>query len=242
MTSSVYDEKFYDITVGGSLRSARIVVPLVSNLKTIRSVVDFGCGHGTWLKAFQELGVADLRGIDGEYVDRRKILIDPGQFLAADLTGPIHLGRNYDLAMCLEVGEHLPKSSSIHLVDSLASASGLVLFSAAIPGQGGIHHINEQWPDYWRSLFLERGYDRVDCIRPQIFGNGQVDWFYRQNLFLFASKAVLEEITENNDIIDTNNELEIVHKSIVDNYKSCSNLFRETIAAGFRSVRRRLSS
>jgi SAM-dependent methyltransferase len=240
--TTVYDEKFYDLTVEGSLRSARIVVPLVFNLNPIRSVVDFGCGHGTWLKAFQELGIVDIQGIDGDYVDRRRILIDPGKFLAADLTRPIRLDRNYDLAMSLEVGEHLPRSSSVHLVDSLVSASRFILFSAAIPNQGGYSHINEQWPEFWRSLFLERGYRRLDCIRSIIFTNKNIEIFYRQNLYIFAAEPVFDEIVRGHPGLDVDQELEIVHKGILNNYKSCASLFREAVKAGMKSVRHRFSS
>src|SRR5262249_32708194 len=68
----------------------------------------------------------------------------------------------------------------------------LVLFSAAIPFQGGIGHINEQWPDYWVRYFAEREYRPIDCIRRHIWNNPKVEWWFAQNTFLFARQDQLE--------------------------------------------------
>src|SRR5204862_3532668 len=144
-----------------SLRSARAVVPLVMELVRPASVLDVGCGLGTWLAAFAEAGVADFLGMDGDYVDRAKLKIPAERFRAADLTNPPSPGRTFDLAVCLEVAEHLPEKASPRLVELLATAAPVVLFSAALPGQGGTRHINEQWPAFWQRLFAARGFVRL---------------------------------------------------------------------------------
>src|SRR5579862_7490141 len=106
-----YTEAFYDYQAEGSLRSARIVAPLLLRWISASRVFDVGCGLGTWLKAFQENGVQTIRGVDGSYIDKTKLLIDPGSFLEADLFGPFTLDGSYDLAISLEVGEHLPRAA-----------------------------------------------------------------------------------------------------------------------------------
>jgi SAM-dependent methyltransferase len=156
------------------------------------SVVDLGCGLGTWLSVFAELGVEDVLGIDGEYVDRSALAIPADRFLARDLTRPLELPRTFDLAVSLEVAEHLPPDAAQTLVDSLTRHAPAVLFSAAIPGQDGVDHVNTQWPSYWRGLFLPRGYRAVDCIRPRIWDDEDVEFWYRQNLLLFVRSDVLE--------------------------------------------------
>ena len=143
--------------------------------------------------------------------------------------------------MSLEVGEHLPKSSAAHLVDSLAAASPLVLFSAAIPGQGGTFHVNEQWPEFWQALFAARGYRRLDFLRPMILANAAVEWWYKQNLYVFASEPALAGLLRDHPDIDYSSELDIVNKYVMMRFKSFRGLVRESIGAGFHSVRRRLA-
>src|ERR671925_1539421 len=139
-----YSPGFYEQQQEGSLRSARRVLPHLVQLVSPRSVVDVGCGVGTWLKAAMELGVEDILGLDGDYVDRAMLQIPSAQFTPVDLTRPFRLPRTFDAALSLEVAEHLPESSAVDFVESLASLSNVILFSAAIPGQMGEHHVNEQ--------------------------------------------------------------------------------------------------
>jgi hypothetical protein len=69
----------------------------------VRSVIDVGCGLGGWLRAFRENGVPLVRGVDGNYVDPLKLYIVPDCLAAVDLTKPLDLRDQYDLAVCLEV-------------------------------------------------------------------------------------------------------------------------------------------
>lgn len=186
-TSTPYDETFFDRLVHGAHVSAQVVVPVVLDLLPARSAVDFGCGQGAWLKACLENGIETVLGLDGDYVNRDKLLVDREQFRAVDLSRPVRLDRRFDLALCLEVAEHLPAHSAPVLVESLVAAAPVVLFSAALPGQGGVHHINEQWPAYWKGLFARHGMRKYDVIRPLIWHDRSIDLWYRQNLYLFTS-------------------------------------------------------
>ena len=186
-----YDPAYYELVVQDSLSAAQQVVPAVLSLVNPRSVVDVGCGVGTWLSVFRERGVADVLGIDGSYVQPRMLLIPEECFLARDLTKLTGLGRRFDLAISVEVAEHLPAKHAGSFIDQLIGLSDIVLFSAAIPGQGGFHHINEQWQDHWRRLFAARGYAAVDCIRHQFWQNPEVTWYYSQNMFLYVKRQLL---------------------------------------------------
>jgi SAM-dependent methyltransferase len=190
---TAYDAAFYAEQADGSLRSARVVVPLVMELVRPASVLDVGCGLGTWLAAFAEAGVADFLGTDGDYVDRAKLKIPADRFRPTDLTNPPPPGRTFDLAVCLEVAEHLPEKLAPKLVEYLTGAAPVVLFSAAIPGQGGTHHVNEQWPAFWQRLFAQRGFVRLDPIRPKVWRDNRVVWWYQQNVFLFVRESLLAE-------------------------------------------------
>jgi SAM-dependent methyltransferase len=186
-----YDREFFDWHADRSLRSAQAIVPLVIDLTSPESVVDFGCGVGTWLQAFVECGVDDYLGLDGDYVDMSQLRIPADRFRPMDLTCPIALGRRFDLAVCLEVAEHLPATVAPALVQALTEAAPVVLFSAALPGQVGTNHINGQWSWYWEELFARHGFVRLDPVRPQVWRNPDVAWWYQQNTYLYADRTTL---------------------------------------------------
>jgi len=189
--TTVYDNAFFLSHQASARSSAEATVALLEELVPLRSVLDLGCGLGTWLAALRSRGIVDLHGVDGDYVRRDLLEIPRECFAAGDLTRPLALGRRFDLAMSLEVAEHLPADAGPVLVDSLTRHASLVLFSAAVPGQGGKNHVNCRWPDYWATLFAERGYDVIDCLRPRLWGRTDVDWWYQQNMLLFAERTHL---------------------------------------------------
>jgi len=172
------------------MASARAVVPLVLDLISPKSVVDIGCGVGTWLSVFHEHGIA-ITGIDGEWIQPEQLHIPSEHFISKDLTKLEGLVLHEDLATCLEVGEHLPYYAAAGLVAELTAIAPVVLFGAAIPLQGGTHHINEQWPAYWAAHFKTHGYVPVDCIRRHIWLDERVDYWYAQNTFIYVREDML---------------------------------------------------
>jgi Methyltransferase domain len=212
---NVYDDAFFAVQIEQSLRSARVIAPVVHRLFSPRSVVDAGCGLGAWLRAFSEVGIEQICGIDGDYVNPQNLLIPPAKFIAQDLSRSFEIPGRYDLAMSLEVAEHLSSKAGARLVHTLTQAAPLVMFSAAVPGQSGSHHINEQWPGYWRSLFADEGFRLFDPIRPLIRDDSSVRWWYRQNLLLFASREGVSAHPQLGPEIAVGEEMEWVHISIV---------------------------
>src|SRR6267142_2976236 len=152
MLAEYYTKQFYEEHRDGAKRSAEVIAPLVLELLHPRSIVDIGCGDGNWLAVFCKLGVQDVLGIDGDYVERNLLQIPQNSFRSIDLSQPFNLGRTFDLAISLEGAEHLPAACAESFVKSLTRLAPFVLFSAAIPSQGGENHLNEQWPDVWASL------------------------------------------------------------------------------------------
>lgn len=194
MTS--YPPTFYQQLHSGVRQSAEVVVPVVMELLGPRSVVDVGCGLGTWLSAFADHGVKEILGLDGAYVDRESLEIPADCFLPFDLAKPLRLDRRFDLVVSLEVAEHLAPECAETFVDSLTRLAPMILFSAAIPFQEGQHHVNEQWPEYWSRQFQRRGFATFDCFRSRIWGDDRVQWWYRQNLLLFVDEAAIGDDKE----------------------------------------------
>lgn len=186
-----YDEDFYAGAIEDARRAVAEIVPLVMERVEPRSVVDLGCALGVWLAEFARNGVADYLGVDGEWVDTRLLEIPVDRFEAARLDRPFRLDRRFDLAVSIEVAEHLPEHAAKSFVESLVRLAPCVLFAAAIPHQGGTQHVNEQWPDYWAALFARHGYEVVDAIRPLIWSNPNVALFHAQNLLIFARPELI---------------------------------------------------
>jgi SAM-dependent methyltransferase len=186
-----YSRDFYLGQQAGSYTSASVIVPIVKEIFAPRSVCDVGCGVGTWLRAWKDNGVDDICGLDGEYVDRSQLMIDVGNFRCHDLRKPLPSDLKYDLSMSLEVAEHLPPDRSDSFIAELTALAPVALFSAAIPQQGGIDHINEQWQSYWAGLFKKRGFSPLDVIRPAVWENDAVERWYRQNTIIYCRNDVI---------------------------------------------------
>jgi len=169
--------------------AAREVVPLIMTLVKPASVLDVGCGIGTWLKIFEENGVKDFLGVDGSYVKKNLLKIDGSKFIAHDLSTPLNLHRKFDLAISLEVAEHLSESYADTFVESLTRHADVIVFSAAIPDQGGQNHLNEQWLSYWKTKFDRFNFHLYDAIRPKVWNNSNVDVWYRQNMVVFCKEG-----------------------------------------------------
>jgi SAM-dependent methyltransferase len=187
-----YNRAFYRRHVADSAQSADVIVPIVLEAVRPRQVVDVGCGVGAWLAAFRDRGVDRILGLDGDHVPRDRLMISADDFRSFDLAKPVGLDQRFDLAISLEVAEHLPEASAADFVASLTRLSDIVLFSAAIPGQGGDGHVNEQWQSYWAALFATHGYRPIDCIRPRVWRDPRVQWWYMQNILLYVSADALE--------------------------------------------------
>ena len=167
--------------------SARVVLPIVCAICSPRSAIDVGCLFAAWGAECRRLGVVDVVGVDGHHVDRRDLLIPFDRFVAHDLRAPLRLERTFDVALSLEVAHYLPEERAAGFVADLCALAPLVLFSSAIPHQGGGAHVNEQWPAYWAAHFRELGYAPVDCVRDEVWDDPRVASWYAQNTLLFVA-------------------------------------------------------
>lgn len=196
-----------------SRMSAEEILPAVLDLIQPKSVIDIGCGIGAWLSVFMDKGVDDAIGVDGDWVPREYLCVPEKNFLPRELTKPLNLGRDFDLVVSLEVAEHIPEQASDTFIGTLVEHGQVILFSAAIPGQGGPGHVNEQWPDYWATKFAKHGYEVIDCIRSKVWSNEKVCWWFAQNTMLYVKREMIESNDKLQELRRLTNDaqLSIVH-------------------------------
>lgn len=189
-----YDANFYDSSATDLGRtSAAAVAAEVKKYLDPKSFIDLGCGNGAWTKAFSELGIEDYLGVDGPWVEPQWLDIPVEHFQQDDLAVGSKIERTYDLAISVEVAEHLPEASADGFVGTITRAAPVVVFSAAIPFQGGTGHVNEQWPSYWKKKFAAHGYVAVDALRRPLWDREDVAFYYRQNITFYAQEDRLAE-------------------------------------------------
>jgi SAM-dependent methyltransferase len=188
--ATTYDDDFYRRNAEGRASSAALVLRVVYGFLQPSSILDVGCGRGAWLQAAGRLGTATRHGIDGPWVKASDLLDPDICFTPVDFERPLPpLGRKFDLAVSVEVAEHVSEKNADGFVDALCTASDVVLFGAAIRHQGGEHHVNEQRQSYWVDRFGARGFDCYDVLRPALWNEEAVKWWYRQNTFLFVRRG-----------------------------------------------------
>ncbi len=193
-----------------SYNAAKIIIPIVIDLVgKPNSVLDLGGGVGCWVKVFKEKGIKEIICVDSPKINKENLIILENEFVGCNLKNDFpKINKKFELSLCIEFGEHLPKKKSGKIVDFLTSHSDIVVFSSAIPRQGGLGHKNERRPDFWKNLFEERGFVRLDVIRPKIMFNKKIPFYLRQNIYIFKKGT-----QENNFIPD---DFELVHKKILN--------------------------
>ena len=209
---SDYNQTYHSEIENSARQSAAVVIKVLHDMFKPNSVVDVGCGRGTWLQEWQKSGVKDFLGIDGGHQDKNKLLIPVQNFQEYDLNKPFQQDRRFDIATCFEVVEHLRPTSADIIINTLTQLSDIIIFSAAIPNQGGFKHINEQWPDYWAKKFESNGYVFTDGLRWKILSNTQVSWWYRQNSFVAIRKDIYEKSFQHLPLFSP--EFYVMHKMV----------------------------
>ncbi|MEI6790924.1 MAG: methyltransferase domain-containing protein [Myxococcaceae bacterium] len=209
-----YTRNFYSGISRDGDKSAEVTVPLILSLYKPQSIIDVGCGPGNWLRAFHQAGIQDYKGIDGEWFRKEQLVIPPDNFSSVDLSRAFSFERNYDLALSLEVAEHLPESSADTFIKCLCQLAPAVIFSAAIPGQGGTLHLNEQWSDYWVRKFAANNFQAFDSLRPLLWSNPSVQAHYAQNILVFVRKGCLQVCFPSERAVQDPKSLRVVHPSL----------------------------
>ncbi|AUX10564.1 hypothetical protein AArcSl_2953 [Halalkaliarchaeum desulfuricum] len=187
--NKIYNNDYYRKRKKDPWRSdAREVSRVLYDEFEPESVIDFGCAIGGHLEWFHEHGI-EVCGIEGNTTAFEYSLI-PNEYLEEhDLREPYEITKQRDLALCIEVAEHIPERYANQLVASLTDSAESVFFTAAPPGQQGTHHINLKKDSYWEKKFEEKGYIRDNMIETRLKQNLNLEkstWI-KDNMFVFVS-------------------------------------------------------
>jgi len=155
------DKPMYDANFFKSLEKYRPIYHFLADIITThlkpRSVIDWGCGCGYLLEKLLMNGITDIHGIEGSkevvpFIPESLIpFINIADVLLCDSAG-------YDLAISIEVGEHLKEKDSAKFVNNICnSADKYIWWSAAQIGQNGTGHINCRPLSWWEKVFEEVG-------------------------------------------------------------------------------------
>jgi len=194
---TVYDSTFFTAIRPGVQRSAKVVVSHLVDwwyrVDDSMSVLDVGCGEGHWAEEFADRTGCRVLGVDSG--QGAGSVLGPNEYCELDLAATLAAGEplpgGFDLAVCLEVAEHLPPELSDVLVRELCRAAPVVLFSAAVPGQPGLEHVNCQWQTVWAERFEEAGFYVSQGIAWDLWEDSRVEWWYCQDMFLAWQPGVL---------------------------------------------------
>jgi len=215
-----YTGKFYSQREGKTRYAAsRILSQVIKEHfdEIPQTVVDVGCGTGVWLSVAENLGVSETLGIEGTWLPVEEFIAS-GKLDKCNFTESLsnYQKQKKDLCLSMEVAEHLPESYAEEFVKNLVEFSDVVLFSAAVVGQGGRHHVNEQPLSYWADLFSHFGYYALDSIRPEIWGDKNIPFWYRQNTVIFTqNKRLIKKYNLDNQ----SKILDAIHPELFENYR-----------------------
>ena len=184
--ASKYTKVFYSELERASISSAKVIVPLLVERYNPTSVIDFGCGTGAFVQEFLDTQVVNVIGLEGKWALELDSIRNQKWLQICDLNDRLDFDKKYDLAICLEVAEHLDETNSTNLIESLVFAADRVIFSAAIPGQPGTDHINLQFPEYWAEKFHDYGFCLEWDPRPSIWNELEIAPWYKQNILVYS--------------------------------------------------------
>lgn len=209
-----YGCAFYADRDAQTQSAARVILSHLFKVLQIESICDVGCGVGTWLAMGRELGAHTIQGFEAPWVADRDLAVERELIVARDLERELPTNRRFDLVISLEVAEHLPSSRAKGFVNDLCALGDIVLFSAAIPRQGGIRHVNERWQSYWAKVFLENDYGAFDFIRPKVWTDKTIPWWYRQNALVYARHGSLAATILADEEVHELAKLNLVHPEL----------------------------
>ncbi len=193
----VYDQEFFNSNKDEGLKMASWFIPALKKVTGFNSIIDIGCGTGHYLRYCLDNGITDVFGLEGSPHAFESLLVDKNIVVMHDLRKPYTFSRKWDIAISIEVAEHVDKLYTNNYIKILTDSSNIVILTAAQPGQGGTAHVNEQTPEWWKEKFGKFGFtldeEATNHLKNEIRnakanGGYVTDWF-EPNILIFKRKV-----------------------------------------------------
>lgn len=184
---TIYGEQYYEhMDRESAINDSEQFANAVLSEYSPASIIELGCGTGRLLYPYQEEEL-EVRGVELSSIAQKVSRLSSNHFEEYDLTDPYYPEREYDIVLCIEVLEHLPESAADTIVDSICRSAPVAIITAATPGQGGTHHVNEKPHNYWINKFENRNMrhmpEKAEIIKSRLDLNELV-WI-KENLLVF---------------------------------------------------------
>lgn len=230
-----YGDNFYKSV---SLRAEETADQVINTLSSIslqmKSIKDIGCGSGIWLKKFNEIGqFQQILGFDliGAIEKDARSFDEKITFEAIDFENVVeNIFPKTDLSLFLEVAEHLTENTAKKIIKFICETSNMVIFSAAIPGQGGYNHINEQLMSYWVKQIEINQFVVFDIFRKEMSKYKNLPFYYRNNIVLAISRKYYEQHQGDLEFLD---KFMITSKSNIKDYRNTNQKIQYKIISNF---------
>ncbi|MGE0931426.1 hypothetical protein [Peijinzhouia sedimentorum] len=185
-------------------------------------------------------GILDFKMVDHPSLEASKLLVDNSKnFIPINLEKELPPKMMFDLAICIEVLEHFNLKRSLELHEYLTDSSDLILFSAAIPNQKGVGHINEQRHGFWHKEFEKKGFKFFDGFKTKLFKHeNEIRFYHLQNLFLYYKESKSNAFRNVENI--TSSKFELVSTKILNRQPTLMGLIKEMPKSMKRSLIYRL--
>ncbi|HEX3803725.1 MAG TPA: methyltransferase domain-containing protein [Solirubrobacteraceae bacterium] len=167
----IYNPVLFLFFFGRSIADAPGVVKVVEEVfPEAQTFLDVGAGSGGFAAEVKRTGrritACEYNKVGRWFTGLQGVVSHPFDLNASspapDVTG------KFDIVYSFEVGEHLPPELGRRMVAFIAEHAHQVVFTAAIPGQGGMGHVNEQPPEYWVELFTDAGMQFDEALTSQV--------------------------------------------------------------------------
>jgi SAM-dependent methyltransferase len=190
----MYDPKYYERHFNEYREWEIRLAKFFSDRYKINSVIDIGCGVGSYLEGHVRSGVTKVRGLEYNYksaVGYFPDILKP-HISYADATKPLDINDKFDCAWSVEVAEHIMPSGTEQFIDNLTSLTeNYILLTAAPPGQSGTGHIKLREKQFWIDAIKAKGFDYLEDevkVLQEEWKKLGAEWYITKNVMLFKKK------------------------------------------------------
>lgn len=189
---TMYDTSYYKQINLEEAEQATRLAKILMWVYAPKSVLDIGSATGLYLKPFADAGLV-ISGVDysASAIAKEVLQVPRKSIRIVDITKQ-SIATSADLALCIEVLEHIPATGTKAAITHIAETSNTIFFSAAQPGQGGVGHINTQPKEYWEAFFTGEGFRRdlidEEYIKTLISAGYHMGWLVN-NMMIFKRLA-----------------------------------------------------